>query len=224
MAGRDGVFGELAAAHYEDWYETSEGQRADALEKAALWRLLEGFAGARSILEVGCGTGHFTRWLGDQGLAAVGLDVSAAMLAQAQALNRASLVRGDASRLPFADGAFDLTALVTTLEFLEWPKDALAEAVRVGRRGVVLGLLNRRSALGLWRRLVALFRPTVYGMARFYSVREAKRLLRSVADGRGRIEWRSTLFPRWWPWPRADLPWGGFVAMALLLPGDGLTS
>ena len=218
MAGGEGVFGTQAAAHYEDWYETAEGQRADALEKAALWGLLEDISGARGILEVGCGTGHFTRWLSDMGLAAVGLDISAAMLARAQALDGLSLVRGDATRLPFADGAFDLTALVTTLEFLEWPQDVLAEAVRVGQRGVVLGVLNRWSALGLWRRLVGFFRPTVYGTARFYGVGEAKRLLRSVADERGRIVWRSTLFPRWWPWPRADLPWGGFIAMALLLP------
>jgi len=219
MARQQSLFGEQAAAHYEDWYETAGGRRADALEKAALWRLLEAFSDLRSILEVGCGTGHFARWLRDEGLGAVGLDISAAMLAQAQMLDGLSLVRGDAGRLPFADGAFDLTALVTTLEFLEQPRDALAEAVRVGRRGVVLGVLNRWSALGLWRRMVGFFKPTAYSTARFYSVGEAERLLRSIVGERARIAWRTTLFPRWWPWSRAGLPCGGFIAMALLLRG-----
>jgi ubiquinone/menaquinone biosynthesis C-methylase UbiE len=217
MAREDSVFDKQAAAHYEDWYETPEGRRADVLEKAALHRLVEGFSGARSILEVGCGTGHFSRWLNDQGLMAAGLDRSAPMLAEAKALNGVPLVMGDAHRLPFADGAFDLTALVTTLEFLERPREALAEALRVARRGVVLGMLNRWSLLGLQRRLTGLFKPTTYGAARFYGMDELKRLLQSVAGERARIVWHTTLFPRGWPWAEARLPWGGFIVMALLL-------
>ena len=48
------------AARYEDWY-SGPGQRADALEKSLLKGLLADFPGARTVLEVGCGTGHFTR-------------------------------------------------------------------------------------------------------------------------------------------------------------------
>ncbi|HEC33825.1 MAG TPA: class I SAM-dependent methyltransferase [Chloroflexi bacterium] len=214
------AFDERVAAHYEAWYETPEGRLADELEKAVLGRLLQEFPGPGSVLEPGCGTGHFTRWLSDQGLAAVGLDLSAAMLAQARASDSLLLVRGDARRLPFADGTFDLTALVTTLEFLERPQEALAEALRVARRGVVLGVLNRWSVLGLQRRLVGLFRPTVYNAAHFYGVGELKRLLRSAAGGQARIVWRTTLFPRGWPWSQASLPWGGFIGMALVV-GDG---
>jgi ubiquinone/menaquinone biosynthesis C-methylase UbiE len=214
------AFDEQVAVNYESWYETLEGRRADELEKAALDWLLRGFSHPNSVLEVGCGTAHFTRWLSDQGLAAVGLDLSAAMLTEAQALNGVPLVRGDARRLPFADGAFDLTALVTTLEFLEQPQEALAEALRVARRGVVLGVLNRWSVLGLQRRLVGLFRRTVYDAARFYSVGELKRLLQSVAREKARIVWCTTLFPRGWPWAQAHLPWGGFIGMALVV-SDG---
>jgi ubiquinone/menaquinone biosynthesis C-methylase UbiE len=125
------TFDEDAAAHYEAWYETPEGRRADELEKAVLNRLLQAFPRPSSVLEIGCGTAHFTRWLSEQWWAAVGLDLSAAMLAQARALDGIPLARGDACSLPFADGAFDLAALVTTLEFLEWPREALAEALRV---------------------------------------------------------------------------------------------
>jgi len=212
------AFDEDVAAHYEAWYETPEGRRADELEKAVLGWLLQAFPRPCSVLEIGCGTAHFTRWLNERGLAAVGLDLSAAMLAQAQAMDGVSLTHGDTYRLPFADGAFDLAALVTTLEFLERPQEALAEALRVARRGVVLGVLNRWSLLGLQRRLVSLFRPTVYDAARFYGVGELKRLaIRSIAGKRARVVWRSTLFPRCWSWPQARLPWGGFIGMAVIL-------
>lgn len=209
------TFGKQAAARYEDWYETAAGARADRLEKAALQRLLDTLSEVRSVLEIGCGTGHFTRWLAAAGWTAVGLDLSVPMLAEARALNGVPLTQGDAHRLPFADGAFDVTTLITTLEFLERPAAALAEASRVARRGMVLGVLNRCSILGLRRRLEGLLRSTVYDKAQFYSVDDLKRLTDAAVDDVGRIEWVTTLFPSWWPWPRARLPWGGFIAMAV---------
>ena len=210
-------FDESVAARYEGWYETPEGCRADRLEKGLLNRLLGYFPAATCLLEVGCGTGHFTRWLQGEGLSAVGLDRSEAMLAQARALDGFPLVRGDAHHLPFADGAFDVVVFVTTLEFLEGPREALGEALRVARRGLVLGVLNRWSVLGLWRRLIGLFRPDVYGAAHFYGVGELKRLLGSVAGEGTPILWRTTLFPRGCPWSQASLPWGGFIGMALVV-------
>jgi ubiquinone/menaquinone biosynthesis C-methylase UbiE len=211
------IFDKDVAAHYESWYETPEGRRADELEKAVLDYLLQAFPRPGSVLEIGCGTAHFARWLGEQALAAVGLDLSAAMLTEAQVLDGVPLVRGDARRLPFADGAFDLAALVTTLEFLERPREALAEALRVARCGLLLGVLNRWSVLGLQRRLAGLFRRTVYDTGRFYGVGELKRLLRSVAGEQARVVWRTTLFPRGWPWVQVHLPWGGFIGMALIV-------
>jgi ubiquinone/menaquinone biosynthesis C-methylase UbiE len=212
-------FDEQVAAGYESWYQTTEGQRADKLEKAALRELLDGFSSAESILEVGCGTGHFTRWLHDVGGTAVGLDLSAPMLREAQARNGVPLVQGDAFRLPFADGAFDVTTLITTLEFLERPEAALAEAARVARRGVLLGVLNRWSPLALRRRLRGLFRPTIYDDARFYGPGALPERLRALADGDVRVTWHTTLLPGWarrpTPHPPSHLPWGGFIAIVL---------
>jgi ubiquinone/menaquinone biosynthesis C-methylase UbiE len=213
------VFGEKTAAHYEAWYETPQGRQADQQEKQLLRWLMGLFPGVRTVLEIGCGTGHFTRWLRDEGFQAVGLDVSAAMLTQAQALDSLPLVRGDAHRLPFADGAVDLAVLITTLEFLARPQEALAEALRVARRGLVLGVLNLWSPLGLARRVGSLFRPSVYRAAHFYSVGELQRLVRSVAGPKAKVIWRTTLFP--WGIPRrpSSLPWGGFIGMAVWKSG-----
>ncbi|MBC7227176.1 MAG: class I SAM-dependent methyltransferase [Thermoflexales bacterium] len=213
-------FDDSVAAHYEGWYETGEGRRADRLEKGLLGWLLTKFPGAASVLEVGCGTGHFSRWLDGEGLRAVGLDRSGPMLAQARMLDSVPLVCGDGHRLPFADGAFDIAMLVTTLEFLERPREALREAVRVARRGLILGVLNRWSLLGLSRRLAGLRRRTVYDTAHFYGVGELKQLLRSVAGEKVHIQWRTTLFPRGYPSERSRLPWGGFIGMAVVLEGE----
>jgi ubiquinone/menaquinone biosynthesis C-methylase UbiE len=211
------AFGEQVAARYESWYESPKGRRAAALEKALMLWLLGRYPHAESILEVGCGTGHFTRWWSAQGLAAIGMDRSPAMLTVAQSLNGPPLVCGDARSLPFGDSAFDLTVLVTTLEFLERPRQGLAEALRVARHGVLLGVLNRWSTLGLQRRLAGLLRQTVYDTAHLYGVGELQRLLRSVAGDKMHIVWRTTLFPRCLPDRHAHLPWGAFIGIALIV-------
>jgi ubiquinone/menaquinone biosynthesis C-methylase UbiE len=66
----------------EAWYETT-GRQADRLEKALLRQMLARFPQASSLLEVGCGTGHFTRWFRELDLQATGLDLSLPMLVEA---------------------------------------------------------------------------------------------------------------------------------------------
>jgi ubiquinone/menaquinone biosynthesis C-methylase UbiE len=131
---------------YEAWYETV-GRRADRLEKRLLRRLPARFPRAHTLLEVGCGTGHFTRWFCEQGLWTAGLDVSPAMLAEAVRLDSPPCVLGDGLTLPFATGAFDLSVLITTLEFVANPVQVLVEAMRISRYGLILGVLNRQSLL-----------------------------------------------------------------------------
>lgn len=105
-----------AVSSYEKWY-TGHGRRTDRLEKRLLSRLLFGFPHGSSVFEVGCGTGHFTRWLAARGFQAVGLDSSPLMLAEAGKNSDLPFLSGGALNLPIADCAFDLVALITTLEF-----------------------------------------------------------------------------------------------------------
>lgn len=62
------------------------------------------------VLEVGCGHAACGRWLADRGARAVGLDLSGRMLGHAAAADAStpSLVQGDARRLPFTEGSFDV--------------------------------------------------------------------------------------------------------------------
>jgi ubiquinone/menaquinone biosynthesis C-methylase UbiE len=204
------------AAGYEVWYQ-STGRRAGRLEKVLLKRLLARFPQAGTLLEVGCGTGHFTRWFGEQGLQPAGLDRSLPMLAESVRLNSPPCVRGDALALPFSSGAFDLVALIMTLEFVADPAKALAEALRVSRQGLLLGALNRQSSLA--RRLEREGGP-IWGVAHFYTTAELVHVVRRAAVGKqAQILWRTTLWPLW---PRAlPLPWGGFIGMAVTHPERG---
>jgi ubiquinone/menaquinone biosynthesis C-methylase UbiE len=133
------------------------------------------------------------------------------MLVEAVHLGSPPCVRGDALALPFPSKAFDLVALITTLEFLADPVQALAEALRVAKHGLILGVLNRQSLLG--RRLRKEGGP-VWGAAHFFSPAELAQLVQRTATGKPtRIMWRTTLWP---VWPRElPLPWGGFIGLTV---------
>ena len=143
------------ARRYEEWYTTPRGQRADGAERALLERLLASFPTARSALEVGCDTAHFTGWLAIRVAHVVGLDGAAAMLTEARRRHPSVLlVQGDAHRVPMRDRAVDLGIFIATLEFAERPAVAMTEAIRIARQGVVIVALNRWSAGGLSRRWI----------------------------------------------------------------------
>lgn len=199
------------AASYETWYETI-GLRAVNQEKALLKRLLARFPNARTIIEPGCGTGYFTRWLGAQGLQAVGLDLSAAMLQEAKKKRGGVYLQGNALKLPFQERAFDLVFLVTTLEFLPDPILALVEAQRIARQGLILGVLNADSRLGRQYKQIG---GPFWEAARFFTPLEFERVIFEIAGEKARIFWRTTLWP---VWPGAlPLSKGGFIGMAVEL-------
>jgi SAM-dependent methyltransferase len=102
-----------------------------------------GLAGARRVLEVGCGTGALTQELSATVSARVfGLDRSAAHLAFAQALDPATrLACGAGEALPYAADAFDVVYCHFFLLWVLDPLAALTEMRRVTRPGgMVLAL------------------------------------------------------------------------------------
>jgi len=210
---------EKAAAGYTDWYTTRRGQRTECAERALLAWLLTHFPSARSVLEVGCGTGHFTGWLATRSLNVVGLDRSLAMLAE---MRRRAVdipaILSDAHCLPFGEGAIDLVAYVTALEFLEDPTRSLAEAVRVARQGVILVVLNRWSLGGLSRRWGRQSRQPLLGQARDWSLAALRTLVRDSAAWRlRRIFWASALFPGCPSRALAPIPVGEVIGLAAVL-------
>ncbi|MEG6520677.1 class I SAM-dependent methyltransferase [Desulfotomaculum sp. 1211_IL3151] len=96
------------------------------------------------LLDVGCGTGCFTRYLaaGAENLKIVGIDNDALFIQQAQVAaqnkgmtDRLEFIVGDACGLPFSENSFDGVASHTFFTSIEDPKRALAEMMRVTRPG-----------------------------------------------------------------------------------------
>lgn len=96
------------------------------------------FEGMR-VLEVGAGTGRDGIYMARRGASVVSLDYSMPSLAmiggQLGEGDDVSLCCGDAFRLPFADGTFDLVFHQGLLEHFRNPEDMIAEHHRVLRSG-----------------------------------------------------------------------------------------
>jgi RNA polymerase-binding transcription factor DksA/2-polyprenyl-3-methyl-5-hydroxy-6-metoxy-1,4-benzoquinol methylase len=130
------------APEYDEWYE-GEGQFQARdrpgwrQEVEQLTRWLGHLPPART-LDVACGTGYLTRYLGG---AVVGLDQSRAMVTLAReraGLGAAAL--GDALNLPFADGSFERVVTGHFYGHLPVPERTafLAEARRVAPELIVI--------------------------------------------------------------------------------------
>ena len=218
LAGTWQLF-ERDAARYEGWYATARGRRADLAERALLERLLAPFAAVQSVLEVGCGTGHFTRWLADRMPHVVGLDRATAMLAEVRRLHpHLLLIQGDAHHFPIRSQVVDLCVFVLTLEFLEDPEAALAEAVRAARRGLVVVALNRWSLGGLSRRWGRDARRPLLGRARDFTPLSLRALASAAAGPRLRaLRWACALFPVGFVTAPARVPLGGVIGVSVEL-------
>jgi ubiquinone/menaquinone biosynthesis C-methylase UbiE len=93
------------------------------------------------LLDVAAGTGHAARELAGRVRAAVAVDVTPAMLAAGSSAARQQGIEnivfqlGDAVKLPFLDGSFDVVVSRFALHHMEQPQRALAEMVRCLRPG-----------------------------------------------------------------------------------------
>jgi len=136
-----------ALSEYDAWYDTPRGRWIGEQEFRLTGSLLRAAPGA-TLLDVGSGTGYFSRRFQGEGYRVTALDPDIEALQFALQKTPAPWqVNGSALALPFADDQFDHAIAVTSLCFTDRPADALAELYRVSRYSCVLGLLNRHSLL-----------------------------------------------------------------------------
>jgi len=137
----------MEPSEYEAWYHTTRGKWIAGIEWNLLLGLLQPEVG-KTLLDVGCGTGYFSRRFVEMGLSITALDPNQAALIYAQQQGKGiHYLQANALSLPFASDSFDYVSAITSLCFVDPPEQALQEMWRVSRRGLVLGLLNKHSLL-----------------------------------------------------------------------------
>jgi SAM-dependent methyltransferase len=138
-----------AAEGYALWAETWDSTPSPivALERRGLTPWLAGLHPTRAV-DIGCGTGRWTRELG-----ALGFDFSAEMLAKATDL-RGRLAQADAAALPIASNCCDLVVCALMLAHLPHPEPAWQEFARILQPGGTLFLsdFHPQTAARGWRR------------------------------------------------------------------------
>jgi SAM-dependent methyltransferase len=128
--------------------EEYERSRPTYPAEAAAWLLP---ADAKTVLDLGAGTGKFTRSLVAKGLDVIAVEPDAVMLASLQAsIPGVKALRGTAESIPLPDDSVDV---VTIAQAWHWMNHALAkqEIARVLRPGGILALVyNLRDESVPW--------------------------------------------------------------------------
>jgi SAM-dependent methyltransferase len=206
---------------YEAWYQTARGNWIADREFDLMMRLIMKPPAGATLLDAGCGTGHFSRRFAAVGLRVTGLDPDPAMLDYARgAGGGVDYLRGTGTALPFDNNAYDHVTAVTSLCFIADAPGALREMWRVARHAVLLGLLNRHSLLHRQKHGRGAYRG-----ARWDTAAEIQRWAQSLEPA-PQITPRSAIFL-----PSGSmiahvvetvlpsvLPWGGFLAVLLRKP------
>ncbi len=125
-----------------------------AEEMKPLVRRWCGLRDGMNVLDVGCGTGYFTRLLasGRERIRATGLDLEEPFIAYAREKAKEqgaeiAFVTGNALALPFEEHSFDLVASHTFFTSIPEPDLAMAEMKRVCRDGGTIASVTAMSFL-----------------------------------------------------------------------------
>jgi ubiquinone/menaquinone biosynthesis C-methylase UbiE len=139
------------AKSYDEYYLTPFGKRVDELEKRNISALLKTIP-HKNLLELGCGTGHWTSFFAENGYTVTAIDESNAMLTEAKQKNipNTQFINADCLHLPFENDSIDVIVSITMLEFVENLPKAFSEIYRVLKPNgwLILGCLNEHSILG----------------------------------------------------------------------------
>ena len=176
-------FGPIAS-QYDSWYDTPAGRMHDQHQKALVRKFLPRPRTGSCLLDVGCGTGHWSAFFSSMGFNVTGVDISPEMveIARLKGIARCKFELADAYHLLFDDGTFEIITAMAMLEFVDDPEMIIFEMTRClkSRGSIIIGTLNKLSPLNR-RRIAQGAEP--YASAHLYSPKE----LRSFLTKYGRV-------------------------------------
>lgn len=164
---------------YESWYNSARGTIYDRFEKQAIDRLLAGVSKHSRVLEVGCGTGQWSRYFSDKGFDVTGIDISSEMIriARQKHIPNSRFEIADGRNLPFEDESFDGAAAITVLEFASETERIISEMIRCVKKSkgvLIIGVLNALSGYNKRRKSKS---GSVYSSAHLFTPRQIRNLL-----------------------------------------------
>jgi methionine biosynthesis protein MetW len=118
----------------------SGGQKIVFRHRACLELIASG-----TVLDLGCGDGLLLSLLKEKGLRVAGLDLSDEAVRRCAARGIEARAHSLEGKLPYTDGEFDTVVLLDVLEHLYDPASVLAEAARIARQRVIVGVPNFSS-------------------------------------------------------------------------------
>jgi len=191
-------------------------------------RLLKPVEGER-LLDIGCGSGTYSRFFRGKGCDVTGVDPSQHMLdlARRKLGERAELCPGDYEDLPFSDNEFDIVTLIFPDSACNL-QNAINEAIRVCRGRIFLGTRNRYSPTSAHGKM----KTMPYRDAHPSSIPELIRLIRLTLPDTT-IRWGSVIFlsSKWHPAvsaieeriPVMKNPFGSFIGLAFPVTYNRIT-
>ena len=134
----------------QDWIETDQSVRTGFLDTWMLDAL--GDVPGKSVIDIGCGEGRFSRLLSELGATVTGIDLTEPLIERARELgsDKETYLQGDAENLEgVADDSFDLAvSYIVLVDLLDYRR-SIREAYRVlrpGGRFVVCNVHPMRTA------------------------------------------------------------------------------
>lgn len=133
-----------------------------ALNEISYWRNRLGTFGPATLLDVGCGYGHFLHNARKQGFSVRGIEPAEAPAQYAQTVFQLPVIRGDVNRIELEPESIDVMTLWDVIEHVADPQDVLRRCSRWLKPG---GIMALRFPSSTWQKikgvvLASTHRPT----------------------------------------------------------------
>ncbi len=100
---------------YKDWANIREEKSIDGYNFVLAFLAINDFV---KLLDVGCGTGFFSKLASDRGASVTSIDAKPVFIEEARLrLPKATFLLGDMEQLPLEDGSFDVVSGFNSFQY-----------------------------------------------------------------------------------------------------------